>query len=410
MGKPKAPKAPDYAAAAQAQGEANLNSTLATNYLNQPNQVGPDGSLTFTYDTAGGHRLPDGTIIPRTTATTTLSPAQQKLYDQNNAISTALNDLAQRGIGYVDQASSTQIDQSGMPGLNSAPAPRQFQEQYDFSQASRAPTFDDFATDRDRVTEALMSRMRPELERQRQARETVLANQGLNMGSEAYSREQSQLGQNENDAFMQSIIAGSGEQQRQFENAMNLRNQGIGEAMSQGDLFNQAQQGMFNQGLASRQFGNAARSQAIQEADYFKNQPLNMLNALRSGNQVSMPQFGNVSTGAQVQAAPIYAATNDQYNAQMDAYNAKMANYGALLGGLGSLGGAAITKFSDRRLKVSIRKLWTKANGLGVYTYSYIGSKVKEFGYMADEVRKIFPEAIVTHPSGYLMVDYGKVR
>jgi len=167
---------------------------------------------------------------------------------------------------------------------------------------------------------------------------------------------------------------------------------------------------MFNQGLASRQFGNAARSQAIQEADYFKNQPLNMLNALRSGNQVSMPQFGNVSTGAQVQAAPIYAATNDQYNAQMDAYNAKMANYGALLGGLGSLGGAAITKFSDRRLKVSIRKLWTKANGLGVYTYSYIGSKVKEFGYMADEVRKIFPEAIVTHPSGYLMVDYGKVR
>lgn len=428
MGKPKAPKAPDYTAAAQAQGEANLNSTLATNYLNQPNQVGPDGSLTFTYDTANGHRLPDGTIIPRTTATTTLSPEQQKLYDQNNAISVALNDLAQRGIGYVDQASQNPIDQSTLPSRGTAPQVQtmngglaggmpingqianagamagkvgnaNLQNQYNLSSASRAPTFDDFATDRDRVTEALMSRMRPELERQRKSRETVLANQGLNMGSEAYNREQEILGQNDNDAFMQSILAGTQEQQRQFGNAMNLRNQGVSEAMAQGDLFNtaqntkfgqdmaiagltnaqqqqqfgqnaasaafwneaasqdfmqrlqqlntenQAKESMFNQGLAASQFQNQARAQALQEADYLKNQPLNMLNALRSGNQTNMPQFGNVSTGAQVQAAPIYAATNDQYNAAMDRYQAQMANYGALLGGLGSLGGAAITKF-----------------------------------------------------------------
>ena len=50
MGKPKAPKPPDYVGAAKAQGEADFNSTLATNYLNQPNQVGPDGSLIFSYD------------------------------------------------------------------------------------------------------------------------------------------------------------------------------------------------------------------------------------------------------------------------------------------------------------------------------------------------------------------------
>lgn len=492
MGKPKTPKAPDYAAAATAQGEANLNSTLATNYLNQPNQVGPDGSLTFSYDTTGGQRLPDGTIIPRTTATTTLSPAQQKLYDQKNATSTALNDLAQRGIGYVDEASSNPVDGSRLPSMATAPQTQQMngqlapgmslnggiadagamagpvanadlQNRYDLSGASRAPTFDDFATDRDRVTEALMSRMRPELERQRKSREAVLANQGLNMGAEAYNREQQTLGQNENDAFMQSILAGTGEQQRQFGNAMNLRNQGVAEAMAQGDLFNtaqntkfgqdmakagltneqqgqtfaqnaarasfgnetanqdfnqrlqqlqaenQAKESMFNQGLAGGQFQNQARAQALQEADYFKNQPLNMLNALRSGNQVSMPQFGNVATGAQVQAAPIYAATNDQYNAEMDAYQAKMANFSALMGGLGSIGGAAISKYSDRRLKDNIKKLWTKANGLGVYSFNYIWSEVKEFGYMADEVIKLFPAAVTITPSGYMMVDYGKI-
>lgn len=409
MGKPKAPKAPDYAAAAKEQGIANTNSALATNYLNQPNQVGPDGSLIFSYDTAGGHTLPDGTVIPRTTATTTLSPAQQKLYDQNNAISTALNDLAQRGIGYVDQASQNPIDQNSLPGLNSAPAPRDFKDTMDLSGVSRAPTFDDFATDRDRVTEALMSRMRPELEKQRKARETVLANQGLNMGSEAYRGEQDQLGQNENDAFMQSILAGTQEQQRQFGNAMDLRNQGFGEAKSMMDTYNLAQEAEFGQGLASSQFGNAARSQAIQEADYFKNQPLNMLNALRSGNQTQMPTFGNVATGASIAPAPVYAATNDRYNADMQAYEQKMAGFNALLGGLGQVGGAAITKFSDRRLKQGIKKLWTKLNGLSIYRYNYLWSKDTEFGYMADEVFARFPDAISISPSGHLMVDYGKV-
>lgn len=381
---------------------------MATNYLNQPNQVGPDGSLTFSYDYAGGNRLPDGTVIPRTTATTTLSAAQQKLYDQNNAISTALNDLAQRGIGYVDQASSNPIDQSTLPAMQGAPGTRDFKDTIDLSGVSRRPTFDDFATDRDRVTEALMSRMRPELERQRKSRETVLANQGINMGSEAYSRDQQILGQNENDAFMQSILAGTQEQQRQFGNAMDLRNQGFNEQKNMMDTYNLAQEAEFNQGLAGAQFGNAARSQAIQEADYFKNQPLNMLNALRSGNQTNMPQFGNVATGATIAPAPVYAATNDRYNAEMQAYEQKMANQSALLGGLAGLGGAAITKFSDRRLKTNVRKLWTKANGLGVYAFNYIWSKVPEIGYMADEVQTLFPQAIVQHPSGYLMVDYGK--
>lgn len=409
MGKPKAPKAPDYAAAAREQGVANTNSALATNYLNQPNQVGPDGSLMFSYDYENGNRLPDGTVIPRTTATTSLSPAQQKLYDQNNAISTALNDLAQRGIGYVDQASSNPIDQSRLPGLNNAPAPRDFKDTIDLSGVSRRPTFEDFGTDRDRVTEALMSRMRPELERQRKARETVLANQGLNMGSEAYQGEQRQLGQNENDAFMQSILAGTQEQQRQFGNAMDLRNQGFNEQKNMMDTYNLAQEAEFNQGLAGAQFGNAARSQAIQEADYFKNQPLNMLNALRSGNQTNMPQFGNVATGATIAPAPVYAATNDRYNAEMDAYQAKMANRAALMGGLASIGGAAIPAFSDRRLKRGIEKLFTKANGLGVYAFNYIWSPKVEIGYMADEVETRFPAAVITTASGYKMVDYGKI-
>ena len=91
MGKPKAPATPDYAAAAKEQGTANVNAAIATNYLNQANQVGPDGSLTYTYSKPGsglGYTTSEGQYIPQVTATTTLSPGQQKLYDQNNLIST----------------------------------------------------------------------------------------------------------------------------------------------------------------------------------------------------------------------------------------------------------------------------------------------------------------------------------
>lgn len=345
MGKPKAPKAPDYAAAAKEQGAANLNSALATNYLNQPNQVGPDGSLSFSYDYAGGNRLPDGTIIPRTTATTTLSPAQQRLYDQNNQISTALNDLAQRGIGYVDTASATPTNINGAPQLSGAPGATQFQSQYDLSGLGAMPSSSDFGAQRDQVTEALMARIQPYIDRDRAALDNKLANQGLNIGSQARNWDEDTFNRGVNDQRLAAVLAGSQEQQRLFEDAMGIRQQGFGEAAQQGDFANKAAEATFGQGLASSQMNNQARQQALQEADYFKNQPLNMLNALRTGNQVSMPQFGDVATGAQIAPAPIYAATNDQYNAQLDAYNAKMQSFGSLLGGLGKLGGAAIGKW-----------------------------------------------------------------
>lgn len=409
MGKPKAPKTPDYAAAATAQGEANLNSALATNYLNQPNQVGPDGSLSFSYDYAGGNKLPDGTVIPRTTATTTLSPEQQKLYDQNTQISTSLNDLAQQGVGYVDKAVNSPLNPSTLPAGGAAVNPSDLQRQYDYSGVSRAPTLDDFGTQRDQVTEALMSRLQPQIDRDREAQASRLANQGINLGSEAYGWDQKIQGQNENDARMQALLAGSQEQQRLFQDAMAARQQGIGEANSQGDLYNSTGQTSFNQGLASSQYADQARQQALQEQDYFKNQPLNMLNALRTGNQVQMPQFGNVATGSQIAAAPVYAATNDQYQAELNKYQSQQSTFGALLGGLGTLGGAAI-KASDRRLKENIERIGETDLGLGIYRFNYIGKPGIEIGVMADEVEKLLPQAVIRGDDGYSMVNYGMIR
>lgn len=85
-------------------------------------------------------------------------------------------------------------------------------------------------------------------------------------------------------------------------------------------------------------------------------------------------------------------------------------------GGLGSqllqIGGkvaAAYAGASDVRLKRDISRVGTLWNGIGVYLYRYLWSPVWETGVMAQEVLKVKPEAVFRHPSGFLMVDYGKL-
>jgi hypothetical protein len=270
-----------------------------------------------------------------------------------------------------------------------------------------------------------MERLAPYLQRQREAQDARLATQGITQGSEAYNWDRDTLNRSENDQRIAALLAGDQAQQSLFNNALASRQQGVNEAISQGNFGNASQaqefaqnqqgllnrntaaQGNFAQGLASAQFQNAARGQAIQEADYFKNQPLNMLNALRSGNQVQAPTFGNVSAGAGINAAPVYQASADQYSAAMAKYNADLQARSGVLGGITNLGSAGILA-SDRRLKRNIKQLGIRPDGLGVYSYDYIwgGSHI---GVMADEVAALRPEALGPTIGGFATVNYGRL-
>lgn len=313
MGKPKAPAPPDYAAAATAQGAANENSAVASNFLNQANQSGPYGSLKYSYDYANGLKLPDGTVIPSSTATTTLAPDQQKLLDQQTAMSQALNSTAMKGIGYVDQITGKPLDISGAPALQS-----------DGGKVYQAPSTDAFNSTRDQVTNAMMQRLQPQMDQQSNALRSQMASQGIELGSKAYSDAQANLGQTQNDQRTSALLAGDTASQNMWQNAL------------------AAGQTQFNQGLANDQFANQARNQSIQEGEFMRTEPLNVLNALRTGNSVNLPTFGNVSGGAGIQAAPVYQATQDQGAAAQQAYQNKMAGYSGLMSGLGSIGGAAM--------------------------------------------------------------------
>ena len=313
--------------------------------------------------------------------------------------------------------------------------------------------------------QAIMSRLEPQLARNRVSTETQLINQGLRPGSEAYNNAATLLGQQENDQRTQAVLQGLGLDMSanaqgygqalssgQFGNqavaqnyAQELAQQGLtnqaraqnfGQGNTQQALFNQAQAQNFGQGTTAQNtanqaagqnysqaantigignaaqqqqfaqntqqaaFENQARQQALAEAIQQRQMPLNEISALMSGSQITNPQF-QPYTGANIAAAPIAAATQNAYNQDVASYNANTS-------GLFGLGAAALTKYSDIRLKTNIERIGTHKTGLGIYEYDIFGNR--EVGVMAQEAMIVMPDAVTQHPSGYLMVNYGRLN
>ena len=171
----------------------------------------------------------------------------------------------------------------------------------------------------------------------------------------------------------------------------------------------QAGQQNFSQGMDSANYYNKLRQQQIAEQQMQRQMPLNELNALLSGTQVGQLNTPDFNTSRSAGGADYSGAAQNQYNASMDAYNAKQSQTQGLMSGLGGLASTAMM-FSDRRLKRNIELVGNTLGGLAVYTYTYMWGGGRRMGVMADEARELFPEAVHKHWTGYLMVDYSKVK
>ncbi|MEN6587986.1 MAG: tail fiber domain-containing protein [Sulfuricella sp.] len=130
--------------------------------------------------------------------------------------------------------------------------------------------------------------------------------------------------------------------------------------------------------------------------------------AMAAGNQYmqGMAQgSGTIGQGLNMQMNGLTSVLNGQVSQNNAATNAQGEMWGAVLGTAGTLGAAAI---SDRRLKEDITKVGYDAEtGLNIYTFRYKSQPERVFrGVMADEVRELYPDAVVNMPNGYLAVDY----
>ena len=187
-------------------------------------------------------------------------------------------------------------------------------------------------------------------------------------------------------------------------------------ALTNANLQNEKYNTQYNQNLQSAQLSNQASNQQLAQNQAIQQNPLNILQALRTGaqlNTANLPQVGTSQPGqlANWQGADMLGAATAQgqydqsvYNAQAAA-NAQMMSAG--IGAAGALGGAGIGAAvkSDRRLKKNIKRIGTHVLGIGLYTWDYLWGEPFS-GVMADEVEQVMPEAIVMHPSGFKMVNY----
>ena len=414
---PSAPAAPDYRSAAVETAAGNLEAARAATAANRVNQFTPYGSLVYsqqgTFDPRGYEQayqsyqkaLSQGGGLPEGYSLTDTAPMQPR---------TAV--MPREGFTYAYGPSGDRIEVPKGAGDLKAPRPEDFltgaanadqgwsarqilspeqQQLLDIQNrlsqrtgglaetgigylentlakpfdTSKLPTtgFNPSQSYQD----AYMQRLAPQLQQGREQLQQQLANQGIDIGSTAYDRAMMQQAQRENDLLLGATTQGFG-------------------------------------------VGQQARTQGLQEAAYLRNEPLNMLNALRSGAQVQGPQFVNSANQAVTQGPDILGAAQMGYNAQMGDFNAKQAAQANLNQGLFSLGSSAMM-MSDIRLKENIKPVGVMPNGLTLYSFEYV-DEVKSHplagegihvGVMAQEVEQVFPYAVKTLDDGYKVVDYG---
>jgi hypothetical protein len=351
---PKAPDPPDPVLTARAQTASNVATAIANTRLSNADEITPLGSV--KYKVIGYETQPDGLggfiNVPKYQRVETLSPEQQKLFEQEQEFDRRLNQLAIDQTGKISDLLSNPISLEGLPD-----APGDMEEY------------------RQHVLSNMLSRIQPQLDRERSALETQLVNQGLVRGSEAFNRALDEARRQANDAYIQADLASGAE----------AREQGSYQATN--------------------------RERALQERLLERTQPINEITALMSGGQVVLPQFTPYRPSP-MSETPYGDYVYRGYQGQLDAWKTQAGLAAQNNAGLFGLGGRVVSglfALSDVRFKEDIEPVGKLPSGLNVYTFRYKGGDQRHIGVLAQEVQKVVPDAVVADQDGVLFVDYERV-
>jgi hypothetical protein len=146
--------------------------------------------------------------------------------------------------------------------------------------------------------DAMMARLEPQINRENQSFEQDMANKGIGAGTQAYNTAKTLLAQNQNDRYNQATVQG------------------------------------LNAGLTANQ-------QAFAQQGYNQMQPINVINALRTGSQVASPSYVNPALQSTTAGPDLLGAAGQQYNANLAQTNANNAATGGFFSGLMNIGAAA---------------------------------------------------------------------
>jgi hypothetical protein len=265
--KPKAPDTPDYVGAAKETGQQNLEFLNQQTQANRPTQTNPFGTSTWTKDDAGNW-----------TNNQSYSPQMQGLFDNYTS---NINKQGTAAGNYLDQFTNNSGQYTGMMD--------------DLVKKAQGVTGDN-------VTNALMERMQPYLDKNKASLQSSLAAQGLTLNSEAYNTGMDTQSRAENDARLAAI--------------------------TQGDA------------SAGQQLNNITQQYALTNA--LKNDPLGTYQSLISGTQVGAPTFSSFTNAGAATAPDLQSAMSNEYTADLNKANAGKSDSSGLMSGIGTLGGAAV--------------------------------------------------------------------
>ncbi len=328
MGKKSGPAPPDPVATANAQAAANEKAAITQQKMNMVDQFTPYGNLIYSqggqwdeegYDEAmkryqteldafnarptsqtglspiqqrgfgmfgGGPKAPTresfGYDPLKYTATTTLTPDQQRMLDLSNRAAIQFGEIG-----------NEQLDRVG----------DRFKDPLDFSHLGAAPVANEET--RQNATASILNRMNPVWNQDEERLHQQLANQGIMQGSEAWRRGIDDFNRMKTDARLAADQFGGQEMARTYGLEQNARNQAINELIQQRQL------------------------------------PLNELVALTQGQQVQSPSFVN-TPHAEVDPAPIGDYIYANYQGRQQNFENRNNFNSALMGGLFGMGSMGI--------------------------------------------------------------------
>lgn len=373
------------------------------------------------------------------TQNTTLTPATQRALESQQQMQQGRSDIANSMMSRVASTMSAPINTAGLQGwgkrydgvgpmtsgfaMNTPTTTEKLQ-----TSLGRTPEY--IKSSGDALYNQATSRLDPRFNQAQSDLDSRLANQGITRGSSAYDRAQNNMSLQRNDAYQSAMNSATTQSAADATRVQNMD-------LTAGMFGNNAQNQVFNQNLTANQFrntsigqSNTAQNQAFTQtnanAAYDNNlriaqfnmqqqqrlQELNEMNALMTGQQVSMPSMPQFSMATPYGGANYTGAANAQGQYDMNTYNANNAASSGLTSGLFQLGGSAMmasAMMSDSRLKRVVQKLGKLANGLSVYRFKYLGMPGTHVGVMAQEVAHVRPDCVVKTGSGYLAVDYDKL-
>ena len=300
------------------------------------------------------------------TQTTTLTPDLQAALDNEMALQKGRSGIGVDMLPAAQEAINRPVDYDGAQAWSGAPDAAQLQnvgaapDLQTSIDKTNIPQFDQQYVNN--IKNQTLDYMRPDMQAKQEQLDAQLAAQGITPGSEAYNNAQRRLADQQSRDEYNALRLGMDQANAMYQNELAGNSQRFGQNLESGRFGNNAlvsQNDMgirntafnnnnavtnYDQNYRNASFDNNLRGAQIAEDIQRQQVPLNNINALMNGQQVSMPDMPNFNTMSKPQGADYLNAAKATYQGNLNNANLQNAANSNMLGGMFDFAGSDMGK------------------------------------------------------------------